>query len=442
MQTMAADLAGLLLHARRRTLQLTLDLTDAQLLGPRLPIVNPPLWEIGHLAWFQEKWVLRHLRGERPLLQSADDLYDSARIPHDARWSLPLPGRAQTLAYMQKVLDRVLSRLGQRPPTPEEFYFHHLVAFHEDMHDEAFTYTRQTLGYAPPPVNGQPVGKHKTSELSTTSEGLAGPADADVPGGEFLLGAPPEAPFVFDNEKWAHKVYVAPFAISRTKVTNGEFLRFVEEDGYSRPEFWSDSGRRWRETTNARHPIYWLRGGDGQWTCRTYDRPGPLLPRLPVIHVNWFEADAYCRWARRRLPTEAEWELAASVEAGKNDGIIAREKRRYPWGNTPPDAARAHLDCRSAGCLPVDALPAGDSACGCRQMIGNAWEWTASDFEPFPGFTPDPYKEYSQPWFGGTHKVLRGGAYATSSRLVRNTFRNFFTPDRRDVLAGFRTCQL
>jgi iron(II)-dependent oxidoreductase len=149
-----------------------------------------------------------------------------------------------------------------------------------------------------------------------------------------------------------------------------------------------------------------------------------------VIHVNWYEADAYCRWAGRRLPTEAEWEAAA---AGPDP------KRRFPWGDEPPDPTRANLDGTALGCCDVAACPAGDSGFGCRQMFGNVWEWTASDFGPYPGFVPDPYKEYSQPWFG-THKVLRGGAWPTRARLLRTTWRNFYTPDRRDVWAGFRTC--
>jgi iron(II)-dependent oxidoreductase len=436
MHTPAVDLAPMLVDARKRTLDLIEDFTDEQMLGPKLAIVNPPLWEIGHLAWFQEKWVLRHLHGEKPILKSADDLYDSACIPHNDRWSLPFPSRVQTLDYMQRVLDRVLGKLGQREPTPLEFYFHHLVAFHEDMHGEAFTYTLQTLAYPPP--HGYPVS---AKEALGAVPAQQPPEDVEIPGGEFLLGAAADTPFVFDNEKWAHPVTLAPCAISRTKVTNGEFLRFVEDEGYSRREFWSESGWSWRESHDARHPIYWVRGSDRHWNCRIYDRIVPLRFDWPIIHVNWYEADAYCRWARRRLPTEAEWEMAASAQPG-NNGDIGTVKRRYPWGNSPPNRERAHLDTQLARCIPVDALPAGDSAFGCRQMVGNNWEWTASDFEPFPGFTPDPYKEYSQPWFGGTHKVLRGGAFATRSRLVHNTYRNFFTPERRDILAGFRTCRL
>jgi iron(II)-dependent oxidoreductase len=174
---------------------------------------------------------------------------------------------------------------------------------------------------------------------------------------------------------------------------------------------------------------------------RNFDEWVELDERLPVIHVNWYEANAYCHWSGRRLPTEAEWEMAAGWEPTAGGRGITTRKRRYPWGNDSPRPDLANLDWRAIGCIPVDALPAGDSAFGCRQMIGNVWEWTASDFKPYPGFVAGPYREYSEPWFGD-HKVLRGGCWVTRSRLIHNTYRNFYPPDRRDVWAGFRTCAL
>ena len=173
---------------------------------------------------------------------------------------------------------------------------------------------------------------------------------------------------------------------------------------------------------------------------RNFDEVVPLADRLPVLHVNWYEADAFCRWAKRRLPTEAEWEIAAGAEPTTAGGIGER-KRRFPWGDDQPTPEQANLDWRAMGCIDVRALPEGDSAFGCRQMIGNVWEWTASDFNPYPGFVPGPYKEYSAPWFGD-HKVLRGGCWTTRSRLIHNAYRNFYKPDSRDVWAGFRTCAL
>ncbi len=232
---------------------------------------------------------------------------------------------------------------------------------------------------------------------------------------------------------------VGPFAIARAPVTQAEFAAFVDDGGYRRRELWSEDGWAWREQARAEHPVYWRRDA-GAWLRRDFDEWRALEPHRPVIHVNWYEADAYCRWAGRRLPTEAEWEAAAASDPGPGGARLSGAKRRFPWGNEPPTPRRANLDWQAMGCLDVGALPAGDSAFGCRQMIGNVWEWTSSTFLPYPGFTPDPYKEYSEPWFG-TRKVLRGGCWATRSRMLRNTWRNYFTPDRRDVLAGFRTCR-
>ncbi|TMA51503.1 MAG: ergothioneine biosynthesis protein EgtB, partial [Deltaproteobacteria bacterium] len=230
-----------------------------------------------------------------------------------------------------------------------------------------------------------------------------------------------------------------PFAIGRAPVTNAEFATFVEDGGYRRRELWSGAGWRWREEVEAAHPVYWRRAVGGGWERRHFDRWLALEPYHPVIFVGWYEADAYCRWAGRRLPTEAEWEAAAAGEPTAGDTALAAHKRLYPWGDQQPMPERANLDAHTLGCVDVAALPAGDSVFGCRQMLGNVWEWTATDFLPYPGFVLDPYEEYSAPWFG-THKVLRGGCWATRGRLLRNTWRNFYTPDRRDVFAGFRTC--
>lgn len=458
----AAYLSEMLKEARSRTLALVSDLTDEQMIGPRLTIVNPPLWEIGHVAWTQEFWALRHLRKRLPIIEGGDALYNSTDVVHETRWDLLLPSRENTQRYMQVVLDRVIQELGSRDPTMEEAYFHLLVTFHEDMHDEAIAYTRQTLGYAPPllkPLEG------KGAYASPSGGPL--PGDVEVPGGTFMLGATPDFPFVFDNEKWAHPVEVKPFRIARAPVTNGEFSAFVEDRGYRRQQCWSEEGWRWLQTgsvpaleksfskfwenkgrVNAKaptasekieHPVYWKRESGGRWLQRTFDAWVPLPEHLPIVHVNGYEAEAYCNWAGRRLPTESEWEMASSAEPNSDRTGITRRKRLFPWGDEPPTPDRANLDWQAMGCIEVGALPAGDSAFGCRQMIGNVWEWTSTEFQPYPGFVVDPYKEYSKPWFG-THKVLRGGCWTTRSRLIRNTWRNFYTPDRRDVWAGFRTC--
>jgi iron(II)-dependent oxidoreductase len=428
-------------EARQRTCDLFADLTDGQLIGPRLPTVNPLLWEIGHVAWFQEKWVLRHAAKRNPLRRDGDVLYDSAAVAHDTRWDLPLPSRQKTLHYLQEVRDRVLERLMQREPSPKDVYFTLLSVFHEDMHTEAFTYTRQSLGYPAPQLNlpASNCGSPDNVAPSTVPVAALSQADVDLPGGMFELGATPGKLFVFDNEKWAHTVEVAPFAIARTPVTQGQFAAFVDDGGYRRSRFWSEQGWLWREEAKAEHPVYWQLEAPGRWLRRDFDRWVPLESARPMIHVNWYEAEAYCRWAGRRLPRESEWEFAAT--ANPPEGRRAGTKRRFPWGDTFPTPRHAHLDWGTMACIDVDRLPDGDSAFGCRQMIGNVWEWTADDFLPYPGFTIDPYKEYSAPWFR-THKVLRGGCWVTRARLIRNTWRNFYRPDRRDVWAGFRTCAL
>jgi iron(II)-dependent oxidoreductase len=418
--------------ARRRTLELMADLDEGQLMGPRLPIVNPLLWEIGHVAWFQERWVLRHAAGRPPLRADADALWDSAAIAHDARWDLPLPPLPETLGYMREVEESVLRALEGEPSAPSR-YFAEYAVYHEDMHGEAFAYTRQTHAYPAPPLTG--------ARASTDGAGAAAgpdsaagpwPGDAEVPGGVFLLGAGHDEPFVFDNEKWAHPVTVPSFRIARAPVTAREFAAFVEDGGYERRHHWSEAGWRWRAGLDARHPVYWRRG-QGGWERRDFDRWVPLEPHRPVVHVSWYEAEAWCAWAGRRLPSEAEWERAAAT------GPAGDGKRRFPWGDAPPAPSRANLDGVAGGCLDVAALAEGDSAWGCRQMIGNVWEWTDTDFYPYPGFVADAYQEYSQPWFR-THKVLRGGCWVSRARLLRNTWRNFYTPDRRDVWAGFRSC--
>ena len=435
MRDSTAELAEWVRDVRTRTIDLVSDLDDEQLMGPRISIINPLLWEIGHMAWFQEKWILRDVCKQKPIRGDGDALWDSIAIPHDTRWDLPLPSREETYAYMREVSDRVIDQLLKGKPNEELIYFVRYTVFHEDMHSEALTYARQTLAYPPP--------KFSTDAGPRTAETDGGPLPGyvELPGGTFMLGATREEPFVFDNEKWAHPVELKPFAIARACVTQAEFAAFVDDDGYLRRDLWSEEGWEWREREGATHPVYWKRESSGEWLRRHFDVWGRREPHLSVIHVNWFEAEAYCRWASCRLPTEAEWEAAAALDPGREGEGPTSRKSRLPWGDEPPNPKRANLDWDAMGCIDVGALPEGDSAFGCRQMLGNAWEWTSSIFLPYPGFEIDPYKEYSEPWFG-TRKVLRGGSWVTRSRMLRNTWRNYYTPDRRDVWAGFRTCAL
>jgi iron(II)-dependent oxidoreductase len=425
-----AEMASQLREVRTRTHRLTDGLSSEQLMGVKLDIVNPVLWEIGHVGWFHEYWTLRHSHGRSPLIDRTDSLWNSSTVAHDTRWDLDLPDRDATFAYLARVLDHQSDQLA-RPDLPERtLYFYELTIRHEDMHVEALTYMRETLAYPQP----QGLGDH-----ASAAGGLS--SDAEVPGGTWRLGATRTEGFVFDNEKWAHEVELDAFRIARAPVTNREFAAFVEAGGYRTREFWSDAGWTWREHLRAERPTYWQPKTDGVWTWRRYDRTEVLAPDAPIVFVNWHEAEAWCRWARRRLPTEAEWEAAAIGQPGAGGKSLSSTKRPWPWGGAAPTRQHANLNFVFDAPLDVAACPEGDSAFGCRQMVGNVWEWTASDFTPFPGFAPDPYEDYSQPWFG-SRKVLRGGCWATSNRIGRPTYRNFFPPGRNDIFGGFRTCAL
>jgi gamma-glutamyl hercynylcysteine S-oxide synthase len=417
------ELADWIFDGCERALQLIEDLDDDQLVGPLLPTVNPLIWEIAHLAWFQELFVLRRACGHPPILEYGDALYDSGAIPHDTRWRLQFPSRKRTIEYMRMVAERVAEEVLRRDATDVVLHFARYTVHHYDMHTEALTYTRQNLGYTAPQLPGL------TCLEPRPAAGAAVSGDVKLSGGTLLLGATMGQPFAYDNEKWAHPVHVGPFSISATPVTQAQFAEFVEAGGYADHRWWSDGGA-WLAATGATHPVYW-RGEPGSWQRRNFDNWVDLEPDVAVSHVSWWEADAYCRWAGRRLPTEAEWEFAATEGANP--------KPAYPWGDDPPQAEHAATDWAGMGPADVNACAAGDSPSGCRQLIGNVWEWTSSDFLAYPNFERDAYHENSEQFFG-SRKVLRGGAWVTRGRLLRNTLRNYFPQDRRDVVAGFRTC--
>ena len=419
-------IAGLL-DARSVELSLLDRLTDAEMLGPAGHFIEPPIWEMGHVGWFQEYWILRRFDDAPSLMPGSDGIYDAFNVSYKQRWDHPYPSRSETLAYISQVLQRSIRRLEAREPTSEEVYFYTLATLHEDMHAESLTLVLQTHGYPRPTLS-----LFDPAWAAPPADCTYQPHDVSLPGGTFLLGADVEEPFVFDNEKWAHPVEVKPFRISSTLVTNAEFQAFVDDDGYRRRACWGRRGWDWRRRQAAEHPLFWVRDGDGRWHERRFDAIEPLNPWHPVVHVNWYEAEAFCRWAGRRLPTEAEWEMAATLD------LRTGCKRRFPWGDAPPTSERASLDYRAGGTIDVRALAAGDSPAGCRQMIGNVWEWVEDTFQPYPGFVRDPYAEYSQPYFG-EKKVLRGGAWTTRSRLIRGTWRNFYRRQRRNIFAGFRT---
>jgi iron(II)-dependent oxidoreductase len=425
--TGVAALRTALEDARDYTLQLYAHLTPQQRNFPYLRTVNPPAWELAHMGWFQEFWCLRFRDRQEPLparLADADALLNSSIIAHERRWELPELGWEKVLDYLARELRDTLAAL--ESSSPAQRYFFQLALLHEDMHGEALLMALQTLGLPEPRWQRRPVLPAPMPETDFARR------EIEFAGGELDLGSSPGPDFAFDNEMPAHRVRVAPFALASAQVCNAEFIDFVETGGYGKEQLWTARGWQWRNETKAGAPRYWRKDGD-QWFARRFDRWEPLAPGEPVIHVNAFEAEAYCNFAGRRLPTEAEWECAART------GLSPGEDR-YPWGRTAPARGSVNLDGVFGRPVDVAALAGADTTTGGRQMIGNTWEWTATTFQGYPGFAPGYYREYSQPWFGD-HRVLRGGCFATRSRLVHNRFRNFYTPDRNDIFAGFRTAR-
>jgi len=393
----------------RRMRALIADLEQEQLAVPYERGINPPLWEVGHAAFFYELFLLRKVASAEPRMPGYDSIWDSFEIQHQKRWEDGLvPDRAETFAYYERVLDEVREHVDSEP---------YLVQYgigHQNMHLESMIWCRQTLGLPAPSSIRAPV------DTDVSEADLEG--DVDVPGGSYPIGMHGDQ-FCFDCEKPAYKAQVDSFSIARTLVTNAQFQAFVDDNGYGTASRWSFRGRVWLEQSKATHPVYWrdaqLRHFD-QWI----DRPA----NAPVTHVNFWEAEAYCQWAGRRLPTEREWEAAARGP----DGHV------FPWGDAM-DPKRVDMDGSALALGAVAGHENGKSWCGALQMLGTAWEWTTSQFLPYDGFCCDMYPYMSTLQFGD-HVVTKGGSAATSSCLIRASYRQAYYPDRRDAFTGFRTC--
>ena len=396
-----AVLAQALTAARERTLALfSAYETALRPVGMAVPCtaeLNPPLWELGHVGWFQSWWLARN--PQRGLgaacdpdavrapsrVAGADALYNSSLVPHDTRWQLPLPGAEATRADLQAGFGDTLALLAASAEDDASLYFFRLALFHEDMHAEAAVYMAQALG----------IGLPAESAFPSRRRGAPPPAGTSVlaiPARTWTLGSACGG-FAFDNELGTHAVALAAFEIDATPVTWARYLPFVEAGGYRDARWWSPEGWHWLQGAGRgmQVPRYLRREDGGGWSGAQFGAWQPLDAQAPAVHLSGFEADAWCRWAGRRLPTEAEWECAAMTQP------------QFQWGAV--------------------------------------WDWTASPFEPYPGFAPHPYRDYSAPWFG-TRRVLRGASVATSPRMTHPKYRNFFTPERNDIHAGFRSCAL
>ena len=412
---------GALEEARQRTLDLVAPLSDADVETAHSALMSPLVWDLAHIAAYEDLWLV-HRHGREPLLHPEwAAMYDAFETPRAVRGDLPLLDRGEALAYLADVRERALEVLARTGPAE----VHDMVLRHEQQHDETMLQAIELARLNTPP-GLEPVPRPAAARVHTGLEAV------DVPAGPCTIGAP-AGRFAFDNERPRHHVELAAFRIGRTPITNATFLTFTEGGGYQRREWWSDEGWSWKQDYDITHPGQWAAAPDG-WRQWRVDGWAPLHPDEPVVHVSWFEADALARSLGARLPTEAEWEKAATWDQE------TRTPRRYPWGDEPPapGGGRANLDHTGLGPMPAGALPAGASPCGALGMLGDVWEWTASDFGPYRGFVAHPYREYSEVFFGPDYKVLRGGSWATRARVATPCFRNWDLPQRRQIFSGVR----
>ncbi|EID12193.1 hypothetical protein MXEN_14056 [Mycobacterium xenopi RIVM700367] len=415
-------LARDLTRARERTLRLV-DFDDAELRRQYHPLMSPLVWDLAHIGQQEELWLLRGGDPHRPGMLPADVevLYDAFVYSRASRADLPLLSPAQARAFCRTVRSAALDALDAAPDEPDANFVFGMVVSHEHQHDETMLQALN-LRTGPPLLAA-------AATLPSGRPGVAG-TSVLVPGGPFVLGVDAaDEPFALDNERPAHVVDVPSFRIGRVPVTNGEWRQFIDDGGYHQPRWWSARGWQHRQQARLTGPQFWA--ADGQTRTR-FGHVEAIPDDEPVQHVTYFEAEAYAAWAGARLPTEIEWEKACAWDPAVN------ARRRYPWGAAEPSAAHANLGGGALRPAPVGAYPAGASAYGAEQMLGDVWEWTSSPLQPWPGFTPMIYQRYSQPFFGGDYRVLRGGSWAVEPAILRPSFRNWDHPYRRQIFAGVR----
>jgi iron(II)-dependent oxidoreductase len=408
-------------EARRRTLALVASVSDADLERVHSPLMSPLVWDLAHIAAYEDLWLV-HRYGERPLLR--DDLaatYDAFETPRAVRGDIELLGPAQAREYLSEVRARALAVVDERGVG--DGVLHEMVLRHEHQHDETMLQTLQLARLGDYSLAG------RRPEPEAPWPSFTGLEMVEVPAGPCTLGATARG-FAYDNERPRHRTDVRGYLIGRTPVTNASYLTFVEGGGYRRREWWSDEGWAWKEEYDITRPGGWTADLTAEWRLGQLE---PLHPDRPVVHASWFEADAFARARGARLPTEVEWEKAATWDQETQTALP------YPWGRRRPVAGvHANLDHRGGGPAPAGAYPAGASPYGCLGMIGDVWEWTSTRFDGYPGFVAYPYREYSEVFFGGEYRVLRGGSWATRTRVATPTFRNWDHPQRRQIFAGFR----
>ncbi|MBN1204412.1 MAG: ergothioneine biosynthesis protein EgtB [Myxococcaceae bacterium] len=409
--------------ARARTLGMLAGVPEAELLRQHSPLMSPLVWDVAHVANYEEQWLLRALGGPALTESAFDALYDAFQHPRRTRSQLPLLPPAEAFAYAARVRQAVREHLEALPEdSPEPLlrggFVLGMVAQHEQQHAETLAATLQLMT----------TWEYRPAARERPRPGAVPQHEVFIPGGPVRLGS--DGAWAYDNERPAHTVHVPPFLLDAHPVTNGDYLVFVEAGGYEEPRWWHPKGWEFIQAERLRHPLFWLPQGSHAWLRRRFGWVEPLPRDEPVQHVCWYEAEAYARWAGKRLPTEAEWEKAAVGSDGT--------PREHPWGEPSPTPAHANLGGDTWGPAPVGSHPQGRSADGVWGLLGDVWEWTASDFGGYAGFRAFPYREYSEVFFGAEYKVLRGGAWASAPVAVRNSFRNWDFPIRRQIFAGFR----
>ncbi|HJP80393.1 MAG TPA: ergothioneine biosynthesis protein EgtB [Pseudonocardiaceae bacterium] len=418
-----------LTRARDRSVVLTDAVDDDELIRQHSKLMSPLVWDLAHIGNQEELWLVRDVGGREPLREDIDNLYDAFQHPRADRPQLPLLGPAEARGYVREVRDKAFDVLEKTPLAAfsgggsalvEHAFAFGMIVQHEQQHDETMLATHQ-LRTGAPVLHAPPAPRPKN---------VAFPAEVLVPGGPFTMGTSTE-PWALDNERPAHTVQVDAFFLDTVPVTNGQYQRFIAAGGYDNPKYWSEAGWAYRNEAGLFAPRFWERDGN-KWQRRRFGNVEPVPAEEPVVHVCFYEAEAYANWAGKRLPTEAEWEKAARYDPATD------RSRRYPWGDEDPQPEHANLGQRHLSPAPVGAYPAGAAPSGAQQLIGDVWEWTSSDFHGYPGFTVFPYPEYSKVFFGPDYKVLRGGSFGTDAAACRGTFRNWDYPIRRQIFAGFR----
>ncbi len=427
------EIADLLTEARERTLLLISGLSDEDLHRQHDPLMSPIIWDVGHIAHFEELWLTQNLDGAIEFSEMPG-MYNPFEHPRATRAALALPTLTQMIGRLAEIRARVLDRLetlewNDENPLLQGGYVFNMVLQHEYQHNETILQTLQLKKgdpYQPPQrIDPPPPDKSRRDIEPRTDPGMI-----SFGGGRVTIGTNDRAA-AYDNERPQFEVDLGSFLIDRTPVTNAEFLDFMLDGGYDRRELWSEAGRQWLTETGAVAPKHWYRNGDG-WFSRSMNDTHAIDPRRPVCHVCYHEAEAFANWSGKRLPTEFEWEVAASWDPS------TRSARAFPWGESPPTSKVANIDQLSFDVAPIGSYDANISPIGCYGMIGDVWEWTSSDFHGYPGFESFPYREYSEEFFGMAYKVLRGGSWATRPGAIRNTFRNWDYPMRRQIFSGFR----